>query len=246
MEKLIVANWKMNKTDSSAEIFLKRFLEFEFKTNVKVCICPPATSLNYVNMYIRENDYSGQVVLGAQNVNENSSGAYTGEISCDMLKQFNVQYVIVGHSERRKYFLENDEVVNKRASALQAGGLIPIVCIGETHEEYKNKLTRKVLANQLIGALKCATDNVVIAYEPIWAVGTGLLPSLADIDSTVHYIKQAVKQNFNFNVKVLYGGSLNSKNAGEILALEHIDGALVGGASLDAEEFYKIIQSVNS
>ncbi|MCK9575797.1 MAG: triose-phosphate isomerase [Clostridia bacterium] len=243
MEKLIVANWKMNKTDSEAEIFLKRFLDYEFKTNVKVCICPPSTSLNFVNMYIHENDYSGQVVLGGQNVNENCTGAYTGEVSIYMLKQFNVKYVIVGHSERKKYFFENDDIINKKISVIQLNDITPILCVGETHEEYKNKLTRKILANQLIGALKCATDNVVIAYEPIWAVGTGLLPSLADIDSTLHYIKQCVKQNFNFNVQVLYGGSLNSKNAGEILTLEHIDGALVGGASLDSEEFYKIIQS---
>jgi len=244
MEKLIVANWKMNKTDEEISIFLKRFLEYEFSTNCKVCICPPFTSLKYADMYIKDNDYSGQVVLGAQNVNEHSSGAFTGEISVNMLKQSSVQYVITGHSERRKYFLENDDIINKKISILQGEGITPILCVGESYEEYIGKLTRKVLANQLNNALKCTTDNVVIAYEPIWAIGTGVLPSLLEIDSTIHFIKQSVKQNFNFNVQVLYGGSLNSKNAGEILKLEHVDGALIGGASLEAEEFYKIIQNV--
>jgi triosephosphate isomerase len=249
MRKPIVAgNWKMNKTVKEALTLVKDLLpELDAVHSVERVVCPPFPALFAVSTLI-----SGtEIGLGAQNLHWEASGAYTGEVSAGMIKEL-CEYVIIGHSERRQYFGETDQTVNKKAKAALAAGLTPIVCVGETLEQRQAGQTAGVIIRQTRDGLQGLTveeaGRIVIAYEPVWAIGTGLASSGNDANEVVKdMIRPTLASLFGEGVaqavRVQYGGSVTSKNADEFFTQPDIDGALVGGASLKAEEFIQIVRA---
>ena len=237
MEKLIVANWKMNNDFTDIKPFVKYVKKFQKNKNGLV-VCVPAVMIKTF-----ADSAKGVVETGAQNCYFAEKGAYTGEISSKMVKNSGANYVIVGHSERRQIFGETNEMLNKKLKACLANGLKVIFCIGETLEE-KSKY-KSVLKKEIVEGFDGVTDfsDIVIAYEPIWAIGTGKVATTADISKVHAYIKNLVKETFNVDVQVLYGGSVKPSNSGEILALSEVDGVLIGGASLKAEDYVAIASS---
>ena len=243
--KIIAANWKMNKTSGEAvEFFGTLESAIGGSNNCETIICPPFTLLDYVGKEFERLN----IKLGAQNCHFEKSGAFTGEISAEMLKDVGVQYVIIGHSERRKHFFETDEIINKKVKFALTNGLKVIFCVGESAEVRQNGNVREFifeqLKNGLSGLNKEDIDNVVIAYEPIWAIGSGITVTFDEADEIGKFIKDFVIGSFNCDVRVLYGGSVSADNVHGFLSLKNIDGALVGGASLDAKSFAKIINAV--
>lgn len=236
MRHLIAGNWKMNGLNSSLEEIgkLRAMLKAQ-DANADVLVCPPVTLLRAAV----EESGNGRVLCGAQDCHANTSGAHTGDISAEMLADCGARFVIVGHSERRSDHGEEDDLVKRKATAVQAAGMTPIICVGETREERELGNALAVVKGQLSGSLPESGDYCV-AYEPVWAIGTGLVPGLEDI-AEMH---KAIRDKTSADVRLLYGGSVKPANAKEILAIEHVNGALVGGASLKAEDFYGIIQAV--
>ncbi len=247
--KLIVANWKMNCTVKDAENLVSSIAENTKNVNAKdvsVVVCTPFTLINLVGNNVKENSL---ISLGAQNCYHESKGAFTGEISPEMLKDLSVEYVILGHSERRSIFGESDNFIQQKVQAVFNADLSPIVCIGETLEEKQNGFTKEVILKQLSKSLPeegVNTKKLVIAYEPVWAIGTSVTPTEEEIADVHKYIRkhlQSVYGEEGSSIKILYGGSLNDKNADSILPIENVDGALIGGASLQAESFVSIINT---
>jgi triosephosphate isomerase (TIM) len=247
-KKIVAGNWKMNKTahDAKALVAEIRAALGDFDA-VECVLCPPFTSLWVVNEGIQ----GSPIALGAQNVHWEASGAYTGEISADMLKEKGCRYVIVGHSERRQYFGETDETVNRRARAALAAGLLPIVCVGETLAEREAGETFKVIERQIAAGLKDWTgaewDRLVIAYEPVWAIGTGRTAT-ADQAQEVHaairaQLVQLAGAEAAERVRIQYGGSMKPDNAKELMSRKDIDGGLIGGAALQAASFVAIVRA---
>lgn len=249
---LISGNWKMNNTHYEA-IKLVQQLNYELGAHdysrTEVALCPPFTSLRTVQTLIEADRM--HFALGAQNMHYESSGAYTGEVSAEMLKALRVRYVILGHSERRELFGETDESVNKKAKVAFANELVPIVCCGETEAEReagetKSKVERQVREG-LAGLKGEQVNDVVIAYEPIWAIGTGKTATPDDAQETIAFIRAVLRDAFSNEasgaVRILYGGSVKAGNAKQLLSQVDIDGALVGGASLDAAEFAAIVKN---
>jgi len=244
----VAANWKMNKTAAEARELVSAMLPgLQSVTTVERVICPPATTVPAVSEIL-----SGTGIgVGTQNMHWEENGAYTGELSPEMVKEF-CEYVILGHSERRAYFAETDETVNKKLKAALAHDLIPIVCVGETLEENEAGKTDEVVIREIKEGLKDISKadavKIVIAYEPIWAIGTGKAATgdLAN-DVIARTIRVPLKEMFGEDVagqiRVLYGGSVKSSNAAEFFNQPEIDGALVGGASLKADDFPKIIKA---
>lgn len=242
---LVAANWKMNNTVPES-LMLIAGLTANLKTapNVVVVVAPPATSLYSVGVAIADT----QMKLAGQNLYFEDKGAYTGEISGGFLKDVGCEYVIIGHSERRKYFGETDESVNKKILAALRNDLIPIVCIGETLEEREANKTFEVLERQIKGALlelqQKDLANFAIAYEPVWAIGTGRNASAGQIAEAHHFIRNTVAKLYDAptasNISILYGGSVKASNAKEIFSQNDVNGVLVGGASLDAKGFSDI------
>ena len=244
MRKPIIAgNWKMNKTAAEAVALINELKPLVAKSKPEVVVCVPYTDLWAVKQAIE----GSKIKLGAENVSWADSGAFTGEISADMLKEIGVEYVIIGHSERRQYFGETDETVNMRLKQALAKGLKPIVCVGETLTEREKNKTRKVLKKQILEGFKDVTDfsNIVIAYEPVWAIGTGKTATAEDANKTIGFIRSLVKKTWGAEVakalRIQYGGSMKPSNAKELMAMRHIDGGLIGGASLKAEDFASIV-----
>lgn len=241
----IAGNWKMNKTVAEAAELVKGFVPLvKGIQDVEIAVCPPAVDLYMVKMVAE----GSNVGVGAQNMYWEESGAFTGEISPVMVKEL-CQYVIIGHSERRQYYGETDEWVNKKVHAALAHGLVPIICIGESLEEKEAGQTEKVCERQAMAALDGLTPEqvagVVIAYEPIWAIGTGRSATAADANETIGFIRQTVRNEFGGaaeQMRIQYGGSVKPNNIAEYMAQPEIDGALVGGASLDAESFAGIVK----
>jgi triosephosphate isomerase len=244
---VIVGNWKMNKTISEAiELAngLRRNL-YEI-SNIEIVLCPPFTALNEVYEIISETNIS----LGAQNVFWEEKGAYTGEISITMLKDVGCRYVILGHSERRKYFNETDESINKKINAVIKSGLVPIVCVGETLEQRKKNQTFDIVKTQLFSCLKNISlrdpSRLIIAYEPVWAIGTGKNATPQQAEEVHEFIRGKLNSIFNNNVadtiRIQYGGSVNPQNIKDLINEQDIDGALVGGASLDINFFTEIVK----
>ncbi len=230
-----VANWKLNGNFK----FIDQFVEDIklIKSNSKcVVLCPTSIHLDYIS---RKNK---NFFVGCQNVSNHEQGAFTGEISPIALKELNIDFCIVGHSERRQFSKETNEEINLKSSTLIKNQIIPIICIGETFEEREKGLTNEILDKQIKEGVSNLSnqDNTIIAYEPVWAIGTGLTPSLEEIDRTHKFIRTCAKRFNKF--KILYGGSVKDENAKEIIALPNVDGALIGGASLKSEEFKNIIQ----
>lgn len=247
MRKPIIAgNWKMNKTPEEAAELVRELVPLVADAEAEVVVCPPFVCLDAV----RKEAVGSNIKLGAQNVHFEKNGAYTGEISADMLLAMGVEYVIIGHSERRQYFGETDCTVNKRAKAALAAGLKPIICVGESLEEREKGVTNELVGMQTKLALQGIpaeeVDKVVIAYEPIWAIGTGKTATAAEANETIGAIRKAIAQVYGeevaSKVRIQYGGSMNPKNASELMAQSEIDGGLIGGASLKAEDFSKVVK----
>lgn len=247
--KLIIAgNWKMNKTVAEALDLvgdLKRAL-----ANIKevdIVICPPFTALSEVSKAVLDSN----IRLGAQNISEHSFGAYTGEIAAGMLKEFSTRYVIVGHSERRQFYHETDEIVCKKALAALKASLKPILCIGESLAERDEKMTEKVLETQMRGSLagfsKAQMEETIVAYEPVWAIGTGKTATPAQAQGVHAFIRHLLGKLFDDTVarrvRIQYGGSVKPGNARELMTLPDVDGALVGGASLEPRGFADIVKN---
>ena len=237
MEKLIVANWKMNNDFADIKPFVK-YVKKNQKNRKGLVVCVPSVMLKTFESTAR-----GVVDTGAQNCYFADKGAYTGEISAKMVKSSGANYVIVGHSERRQIFGETNEMLNKKLKTCLSNDLNVIFCIGETLEE-KSKY-KSVLKKEIVEGFDGITDfsNIVIAYEPVWAIGTGMVATTKDISKVHGYIKTLVKETFGVDVNVLYGGSVKPSNSGEILALAEVDGVLIGGASLKAEDYVAIAAS---
>ena len=245
MRKPIIAgNWKMNKTAKEAVELVSALKPLVENAECDVVVCVPFTDIYAVAEAIE----GSNIHLGAQNVHFADHGAFTGEISADMLIEAGVEYVIIGHSERRQYFGETDETVNKRTLAALAKGLKPIVCVGESLEERETGKTEQVLKTQIVNGLKDIEDitKVVIAYEPIWAIGTGKTATAEQANETIGFIRKTVAETFcpkcAEKVRIQYGGSMNAKNAHELMSMPEIDGGLIGGASLKAEDFSIVVK----
>lgn len=245
--KIVAGNWKMNKTASqAAELINAIKAELEGVTGVEVVVCPPATDLKDAAAALGDSD----IGLGAQNVHWAESGAFTGEVSTAMLKDLGVKYAIIGHSERRQYFGETDESVNKRAKAALAAGLTPIVCVGETLEERDSGRMESVVVNQIKEGLADLEEDlvkVVVAYEPVWAIGTGRTATPAQAQEAHALIRRTLAEISSGDVankiRLQYGGSMKPGNAAELMSQPDIDGGLIGGAALLAESFAAIVKA---
>jgi triosephosphate isomerase (TIM) len=248
--KLIIAgNWKMNKTVAEA-LDLVRGLTIELASvkEVDIVVCPPFTALSEVSKGILE---TKNIRLGAQNMSENNVGAFTGEIAAVMLKEFSVRYVILGHSERRQFQKESDALIAKKAAAAHAASLKPIVCVGETLAEREGNQTEQVLDTQTRGSLAGLTKEqmaeTIVAYEPVWAIGTGKTATTQQAQDAHAFIRGVIAKMFDDNVakkvRIQYGGSVKPSNARELMSQPDVDGALVGGASLEARSFADIIKN---
>ena len=244
-KKVIAGNWKMNMLPNEAMKFIEDLAPLVKDTQNEVILCVPYTDLFYALLTVQGTN----IKIGAQNMHFEEKGAYTGEISAKMLKSINVEYVIIGHSERRQYFNETDETVNKKIKAAFENGLKPIVCVGETLEQRDEGTTIDIITNQTKLALEGLTDeqvaNTIIAYEPIWAIGTGKTATRKKKKKAIKSIRDKICQIYGQNVSnrviIQYGGSVKSSNAKELFEMSDIDGGLVGGASLKPDEFSKIV-----
>ncbi len=248
-KKIIAGNWKMNKTPAEAIVLAKEIAEVAKEAKCDVVICPTAVCLDGVLKAID----GSNVGVGAQNVHFEKSGAYTGEIAGNMLKEIGVKYVVIGHSERRQYFGETDETVNKRTIAAIEAGLTPIVCVGETLTEREQGIMEETVRRQTkiayLGIDGKDAENTVIAYEPVWAIGTGKTATADQAQEVCAIIRDTVCGLYGSEVaekiRIQYGGSMNDANAAELLSKPDIDGGLIGGASLVAEKFGAIINAAN-
>ena len=243
-KKVIAGNWKMNKTPAETKEFMKTFPSLVKDTEDEVVICVPFVDLADAIELAKGTN----VKVGAQNVHFEEKGAFTGEISPKMLKEIGTEYVIIGHSERRQYYAETDESVNKKIKAALNHDLKPIVCVGETLEQREAGITKDFVTTQVKNAFegleKEDAKKIIIAYEPIWAIGTGKTASKEDANEVCSWIREEIRSLFGDiadEIIIQYGGSVKSSNAKELFSMPDIDGGLVGGASLDAEDFSKIV-----
>ncbi len=248
--KLIAGNWKMNKDIHESATLVEQLRSQAIlgqgdSLPVTVLICPPLTSLVIAKMMIKD----APIKLGAQNMSQHEEGAYTGEVSAKMLKSIGCEYVVLGHSERRQYFKESNELINAKAKQALKHELTPIICVGETLEEREAGVTEEIIKTQVKGVLSEMTsdqvEKVVIAYEPVWAIGTGKTATTAQANDVHKFIRKLIGQLYSWAVAekiiIQYGGSMNDKNAAELLSQSDIDGGLIGGASLKADAFAMII-----
>ena len=248
--KVIAGNWKMNMLPNETIKFIDEISVLVKDTNNEVILCVPYTDLFYALLTAQNTN----IKIGAQNMHFEESGAYTGEISGKMLKSIGVEYVIIGHSERRQYFNETDETVNKKIKAAFANELKPIVCVGESLEQREEGKTESIITSQTRLALEGLTaeqvKNTIIAYEPIWAIGTGKTATSADANNSIKAIRKEIANIYGNDVAneiiIQYGGSVKSSSAKELFTTSDIDGGLVGGASLKVEEFSKIVNYENN
>ena len=242
-EKIIAGNWKMNKNPEETKEYFEKFNKLVKECDNKIIICTP-----FVDLLVAENSKGANIAIGAQNMHFEEKGAYTGEVSGKMLKSMQIEYVIIGHSERREYFNETDESVNKKIKTALKEDLTPILCVGETLEERESGKAKEKVVSQIrkdfseIDATNAI--KVIIAYEPIWAIGTGKTASKEDANEACKWIRDEIRSLYQDEVanqiEILYGGSVKSSNAKDLFEMSDIDGGLVGGASLDPEEFAKI------
>ena len=252
MRKLIAANWKMNNGNESSASLAKELAEvLEHESKADIVVCPPFTSLGFVSSSIK----GSNIRLGAQNMHYEESGAFTGEISPLMLKSAGCEFVILGHSERREFFREEDILINKKIISALKHGLVPILCIGETLEQKKKKWTEEVLEKQLNNCLSDVENNsakkIIIAYEPVWAISRGDPNAKAatpkDAETAHHFIRSVLAgmygNDISDSIRILYGGSMKPENAKELLSIKGVDGGLIGNASLNAKSFAEIVKA---
>ncbi len=243
-KRFVVANWKMNGNFAQNNAFIEEMKQLKLDTSqqnkvsqTEVVICPPSPYLFQLSQAFE----NFPIRIGAQNVHQNAKGAFTGEISCDMLWDFNCQYVIIGHSERRALFHETSELTAEKIIQVLTAGMTPILCVGETEAEREADLTDNVLLSQLRAVPSSLLVQCIIAYEPVWAIGTGKAATPELANETHAFIRAHLPDK---NQSILYGGSVTAQNAKALFSMPEIDGALVGGASLNASQFYQIIQAI--
>lgn len=242
---VIAGNWKMNKNSEDSRKFIQEFEHLIGDMEVEVVICPPFTSLESASQMLK----NSSVKLGAQNMSWEDQGAFTGEVSPDMLIDLGVAFVILGHSERRQIFNESDEVINKKVVKALAKGLRPILCVGESLEEREREKAFEIVKSQLLKGFENISgkeaSKVIVAYEPIWAIGTGKTASAEDANEMAAFIRSTLKELFDEEISeemiIQYGGSVKPANVEEIMNQTDIDGALVGGASLEPKDFIEIV-----
>ena len=245
-KKVIAGNWKMNMLPNETISMISELEPLVKDAECEVILCVPYTDLFYALLTAQGTN----IKIGAQNMHWEEKGAYTGEVSGQMLRSIGVEYVIIGHSERRQYFAETDETVNKKIKSALAIGLKPIVCVGETLEQREQGITEKIITNQVEKAFEGIEtkdlEKIIVAYEPIWAIGTGKTATKEDANNTIIQIRKKLSEIYGQNeaerVIIQYGGSVKASNAKELFEMSDIDGGLVGGASLKAEEFSKIVK----
>ncbi|OIO36941.1 MAG: triose-phosphate isomerase [Candidatus Omnitrophica bacterium CG1_02_44_16] len=249
--KVIAGNWKMNKTTSEAIELTNGLMRELYKIeDVEIIVCPPFTALEEASEVV----YESNIKLGAQNMHWETNGAFTGEVSPAMLKELGCQFVILGHSERRQYFHETNENVNKKSIAALKNGLTPIVCVGERLEEREANKAFQVIQNHVEGSLSGISSEdikkVIIAYEPVWAIGTGKTASPAQAQEVHQFIRELLKKKYGAEISeeiiILYGGSVKPNNTKELVTQNDIDGALVGGASLEIKSFAEIVNAASN
>jgi len=245
IKSIVAGNWKMNKTPKNGKQFISEVMaNVDEIINVDIIFCPPFTGLYNL-------DISSPFYLGAQNCYFKDSGAYTGEISLSMLLECNVDYVIIGHSERRQIFSEKNDSINKKVIKVIESGIKPILCVGETIDEMNAGKAYDIIREQLISGLNNikSLSNIIIAYEPVWAIGTGLTASSEQINEVHIFIRKILSQLFDEveskKTIILYGGSVNSDNANELISIDGVNGFLIGGASLDVVKFSEVVKIVN-
>ncbi|HTK82938.1 MAG TPA: triose-phosphate isomerase [Bacteroidota bacterium] len=246
---VIAGNWKMNKDFHETALLINELKERlkDFNNEVGIVVCPPFTSLIVAKTLIE----GTPLKLGAQNMSQHKEGAYTGEISAQMLRTIGCDYVILGHSERRQYFKETDQLINAKVQQALKNWLTPIVCVGETLEERESGVTDEIITTQIKGVLHeldaAQMEKIIVAYEPVWAIGTGKNATPDQANQVHKLIRKTIGQLFTWNVAekivIQYGGSVNAENASVLLSQSDIDGALVGGASLKSDSFIKIVQA---
>ncbi len=244
-KKIIAGNWKMNTTATEGKVFIEKLLQKKLSEKVDIVVCVPFTHLCSVGKMLK----GSSMKLGAQNMYFDENGAYTGEISPLMLLDLGVEYVILGHSERRSLFQEDDELINRKLQSALAHGLKPILCVGENLEERETGKVQKVLSYQLRKGFdnlsRQEASQVVIAYEPIWAIGTGKTASDEEAEETIFFIRKTMGEmydsEFSENIRIQYGGSVKPSNIKGLMNMNNIDGALVGGASLNVEDFEQLV-----
>ena len=245
MRKVIIAgNWKMNKTVSESVEFIEELKKEELDKEVECVVCASFISLERLSVASKNT----AIKLGAQNVSQYDNGAYTGEISTSMLKDLNMEYVILGHSERRQYFLETNEVINQKVQKVLSSKMTPILCVGETLEERESRKMNDVIATQIKEGLANLSfeqaKGVVVAYEPIWAIGTGKTATSDQANEMAMFIRKQLRELFQDvaeDISILYGGSVKPNNIKEIMVQSDIDGALVGGAALKVDSFAELV-----
>ncbi|MDL2324820.1 triose-phosphate isomerase [Ruminococcaceae bacterium OttesenSCG-928-A16] len=246
---VIAGNWKMNKTAAETSVLIEELLPLASGANCDVVICPPMVNLGAA----AQQTLGSNVAVGSQNIHFEQSGAYTGEVSADMLLDLGVKYAIVGHSERRQYFAETDETVNLRAKAAVAAGLTAIICVGESLEQREQGVTEELVRLQTKVALGGFTaadmQKVIIAYEPVWAIGTGRTATADQAEEVCAAIRKVLAELYGQQVAdgvtIQYGGSMNAANAAELLSKPNVDGGLIGGASLKPADFAAIINAAS-
>ncbi len=247
-KKLVMGNWKMNKSVWDSCEFIEEIYNQIDTEEADVVVCPTFLALSEMATIFEE--FGGEVMLGAQNMHFAENGAYTGEVAADMLAELGVTYVIIGHSERRQYFSEINETVNKKVNTALEHGIIPVMCVGESLEQREKGETfdfiQKQIKEGLNGIEKEAFDNIVIAYEPIWAIGTGKTASAEQAEEVCKFIRGEIEKLYGKEVsdvvRILYGGSVKASNAKELFTMPNIDGGLVGGASLE-KDFIEIVNA---
>ena len=247
-KKVIAGNWKMNMLPNETINFIEGLSQEIKDVKNEIILCVPYTDLFYALLTAQNTN----IKIGAQNMHWKEKGAYTGEISGQMLKSIGVEYVIIGHSERRQYFAETDETVNLKVKSALENNLKPIICVGETLEQREHGETEKIIESQIKLALKDLTKEqiraIIIAYEPVWAIGTGKTATPEEANNVIKYIRKQIKELYNEeiaeNIIIQYGGSVKASNAEELFNMSDIDGALVGGASLNCKEFSEIVHKV--
>jgi triosephosphate isomerase len=245
---IVAGNWKMYKTPAEGRDFVEKFVKLRLNVDgLEVIFCPPFSALFNIDVVLSETPYK----LGAQNCHWEADGAYTGEVSVSMLENCGVDYVIIGHSERRHVFNETDEWINLKVKSVLNGGLKPILCIGETLDQRKSNETKDVLYQQLKEGLKEVEklDDVIIAYEPVWAIGTGETATLEQVSEAHKWVRNILSEFYSEDIandtSILYGGSVKPANAGELFEINDVNGFLIGGASLSIDPFKEIILTVN-
>ena len=245
-QRIVAGNWKMNTSIAKTDELISGITSNLGDCDTNVIVCPPFPYLSQVSIAVKDS----KVSLGAQDLNINKSGAFTGEVSADMIKDFSANYVIVGHSERRALYNEDNNLVAQKVRVALDNNLTPLLCLGEQLEERENGTTEKIVKAQLDAVINLvgitAFENIIIAYEPVWAIGTGVVATPAQAQDTHAFIRRELADKNKIiadNCAILYGGSVNENNASELFSCSDIDGGLIGGASLDATSFLKIAKA---